>query len=63
MDLELRNQAAGSLSAARMKVEVVSLFFPQSAVNMTSILGFIPYSFNFKKRDITTIFLSNEFHR
>lgn len=55
MDLELRNQTASSLSTARMNVEIVSLFYPQSAVNMANIC-FIPYSFHFKKRGITTIF-------
>lgn len=49
MDLELRKQTAGSLSTARMKVEVVSLLLPQSAVNVT-YMCFIPYSFHFKKR-------------
>lgn len=57
MDLELRNQTTGSLSTARMKVEVVSLLFAQSAVIMANVC-FIPCSFHFKKRGFYYNFFS-----
>lgn len=58
MDLELRNQTTGSLSTARMKVEVVSLLFAECCNHGKCVLYPLLISFQ-KERFLLQFFLSN----